>query len=61
MKKTGTFPLKIEVLLKCLPDAPFKEHLQAEIEQLCKESYLKGSQDCHNAMNKSVVKTGKVW
>jgi hypothetical protein len=61
MKKTGTFPLKIEVLLKCLPDAPFKKHLQAEIERLCKESYIQGHQDCRDVTNKYVVKTGKVW
>ena len=40
MKKTGTFPPKIEVLLKCLPDAPFKDSrgrwipLEARLEAL---------------------------
>ena len=27
-------PSKLDVLLKCLPDAPFKTHLKAEIDAL---------------------------
>lgn len=46
----GTFPKKIDVLLKCLPESPYKEQLRAEIDALSKESYLQGSKDCHDAM-----------
>lgn len=50
--RKGTFPQKIDVLLKCLPESPFKEKLRAEIEAIAKEAYLKGSQDCYDAKMK---------
>lgn len=49
----GNAPKKIDVLLKCLPESSFKEQLREEIEKIAKESYLKGSQDCHDVMNGS--------
>jgi hypothetical protein len=55
-KKKKKLPKKIEVLLKCLPESPYKAQFRLEIEALERESYIKGSNDCHAAM----VKSGKI-
>ena len=48
-----TYPEKIRELIFYVPDCRAKEILQENIEKLCKEAYINGSNDCHDALKKA--------